>query len=110
MPMITVWKPAIRSYCGQDAFAKTPVFPRMITQDRYEFIIKLLHVVYSATKKKVCPSLSTVLNTQLFELLNNRYQSACLPSQNMYHCITSPMVTTLGVHTIMLLKSVKFST
>lgn len=68
MPMGIIQTPAIINYCGSDAFTEIPVFTETITQDRCEFITKLLHVVYSATKRKVGSSPSSVLDTQVFEL------------------------------------------
>jgi hypothetical protein len=60
MLMGTVQKPTLKSYFSWDAFAETSTFPQIMTQGRFELIMKFLYFVdnntvntYTGTKKKL---------------------------------------------------------
>ena len=51
-----VQKPTLKSCFSGDTFVETPIFPQIMTQGRYELIMKCLHFVNSTvhTYASIC--------------------------------------------------------
>jgi hypothetical protein len=83
MLMGIVQKPIIKSYFPKDPFLETPIFYKTMTQDRFKLITKFLHFTNNSTRDTYTEPPKLFKIQPILELLNNKFQSAYLPAENI---------------------------